>query len=473
MAFLTKIIVYITSIILLVSPGNTFTEGVVGQPRSFFPSQLETQADKTISKLIYRGLFKYDIYGELVPDLAEGWEVSEDGLVYTVTLKVNQKWHDASPITSDDIIYTSSKVPALTGVATDRVDDKTVRFTLPNKFSPFLSLLTVGIMKVNTEENESPLNPIGNGDFKVISVNHSGPIVKEVILYNLNDNEDIRKLAFRFYSNEDELDMAARLGEITGFLALDKHDLENFNELQFPLQSVHYALFLNLRRDTFKDIEFRKKLRAALPMEYIVGDDGVLVQGPIRKNVFTDEQIPVDHFDDSLAEEALGYNFTITIPDLPAHKETAKKVKGIWEDKFNVEIEIKAVDPEKINDEVIASRDFDVLLYGQEVGRDPDRYVYWHSTQTEAPNLNITGFQHVRADRALEEGRNVTDPTDRRVHYHEFQSVIEEQVPAIFLYHPFVKYYVSEYFTGIGEKYTFTATDRFLDFSNWKRIETN
>ena len=144
-----------------------------------------------------------------------------------------------------------------------------------------------------------------------------------------------------------------------------------------------------------------------------------------------------------------------------------------WKSKFNLDIEIIKIAPEKIVNEVITTRDYDVLLYGQEVGRDPDRYVYWHSTQSEAPNLNITGFKHVRADRALEEGRNVTDFSERKVHYSEFQSVMEEQVPAIFLYHPYVKYYVNESYEGLGEKFTFTLADRFLDFSNWKRIETN
>jgi peptide/nickel transport system substrate-binding protein len=151
----------------------------------------------------------------------------------------------------------------------------------------------------------------------------------------------------------------------------------------------------------------------------------------------------------------------------------AREVREIWEDKFHLNIEIKTVPPERMLDEVIATRNFQILLYGQEVSRDPDRYVYWHSTQTEHPNMNLTGFKHVRADRALEEGRNETDFTERKIHYNEFQNVVDEQVPAIFLYHPYVKYYVSEYFEGIGDKYTFSLADRFLDFANWKRIETN
>jgi peptide/nickel transport system substrate-binding protein len=161
------------------------------------------------------------------------------------------------------------------------------------------------------------------------------------------------------------------------------------------------------------------------------------------------------------------------VPKIKAQRDLAEQIKAIWEDKLDIKVEVNEIDPSEFAEKVINSRDFEVALYGQEIGRDPDRYVNWHSTQKDAPGLNISGFEQVRADRALEEGRNEIDNEKRIVHYNEFQKVIEDQVPAIFLYHPFVKYYVTKYFEGIGEKYTFTPTDRFLDFNNWKRIITN
>ena len=124
--------------------------------------------------LVYRCLFKYDIYGGTVPDLAETWQVSDDGLVYTIKLKDNQLWTNGKKINSDDLIYTSFKVTDLSGVATDKVDDMTVRYTLPNKYSPFLSLLTVGIMPQDSEENNDPLHPITSGDFRVAGNERSG-----------------------------------------------------------------------------------------------------------------------------------------------------------------------------------------------------------------------------------------------------------------------------------------------------------
>jgi ABC-type transport system substrate-binding protein len=85
----------------------------------------------------------------------------------------------------------------------------------------------------------------------------------------------------------------------------------------------------------------------------------------------------------------------------------------------------------------------------------------------------LSGFEHVRSDRALEEGRNELDYEKRVVHYNEFQKVTFEQVPVIFLYHPYAHYYMSKNIEGIGQKNTFTATDRFIDFANWQRVQTN
>src|SRR3989338_2760643 len=121
MNILEKIIYEIAAFILAISPSTNYVEGVIGQPRSFLPHQTQTQTDKTITSLIYRAL---------VPDLADSWIISDDGIIYTIKMKEGQTWTDGSPITSDDLIYTSFKSPELFGVATDKVDDLTVRYIL-------------------------------------------------------------------------------------------------------------------------------------------------------------------------------------------------------------------------------------------------------------------------------------------------------------------------------------------------------
>lgn len=474
MNFITTLILSLTTFLSGISPlVPNFTEGMTGQPRSFLPSQVETKSDETISSLIYRSLFRYDIYGSLVPDLVDTWEISDDALVYTVKLKENQYWSNGKPITSDDLIYTSFKVQNLSGVATDKVDDHTVRFTLPNKYSPFLSLLTVGIMPENAEEEMDPLNPVSSGPFKIIRVERNGPVIKQVSLLHEDPNMNIRRLSFRFYANEDELVTAAKLGEIDAFLSSKQRELDNFYVYKYPLQGVYYSLFFNLREEKLQDTELRQNLEKALPLDKLTFDLGISVQGPISRNTFTDRALDFDKYDEDVIADYSDISVTIVVPDIRAHERLADAIENLWEDKFDISVNVDTVDPDQIFSDIIEPRNFEILLYGQEIGRDPDRYVNWHSTQTASPGLNLSGFEQVRADRALEEGRNEPDSLQRTIHYNEFQKVVYEEVPAIFLYHPFANYYVSKYVQGIGEKYTFTLKDRFLDFSNWSRVKTN
>ncbi len=473
MNIIRNILFYIASFMISIWPMETHIEGIVGQPQSFLPSKAQTQNDKTISQLIYRGLFKYDIYGVLKPDLADSYKVSEDGLTYTIKLKEGQKWSNGVEITSDDLIYTAFKVPDLAGVATDKVDRYTVRYTLPNRFSPFLSMLTVGIMPDEAEEKQNPLRPLSNGKFRVVSVEKDGPAIKKVVLYNNHTEDEIRKLVFRYYSNEDELITAAKLAEIDAFMHSETLELDRFENHEFPLQGVYYGLFFNLRREKLQDLEFRQKLTEVLPVKKITSSLGIPVEGAISRSTYTDKGVDFYPYNEDFIPEYVDKTISFIVPDIKKHKALASQIEDYWENNLGINVVVTSKETEEIREEIIPSRDFEVVLYGQQVGRDPDRYINWHSTQSEPPGLNITGFNQVKADRALEEGRALLDQQQRQLHYSVFQETLMENKPAVFLYHPFVNYYVSNEIVGIGEKYTFDVWDRFRDFANWDKLTLN
>lgn len=457
------------SLVYLLIPGKTFVEGVVGQPASFVPAKAVSDTDKTISRMLYRGLFRYDNFGTLIPDLAETWTTSDGGLVYTITIKDNQYWSDGSKISSDDLIYTAFKASNLSGVATDKIDERTVRYTLPNKFSPFLSMMTLGVMKNGSLENSQGLYSSTSGPFRVASVKQKGDVVKRVILIN-SDNSAIKQISFRFYASAQELETAYKLGEIHAFLLQDNQEYnkeDNETLYQYPVQSVYYALFFNLRNEANKDSTKRTNMAKTLNIKDIIGPYGIPVEGAISRNFYTNDKFKADKYDDLANFDFSANPIAIDVPSTPALVEIAQKIQSVWEEKLKTNVTIRKHSTEEIKNKVIEPRFFDILLFGQEVGRDPDRYVNWHSTQAPSPGLNLSGFSNVRADRALEEGRNELDQDARRKHYDEFQRIIYEQTPAIFLHHPYMNYYVSNRVKGIGEKYTFTSADRFLDFNNW------
>ena len=83
--------------------GGSFTEGVIGEPRHINPLLSQTNdADRDLVSLIYSGLLKYNENGKLIPALAKSYEISSDGLNYTIYLKDNVLWHDGQKLTADD-----------------------------------------------------------------------------------------------------------------------------------------------------------------------------------------------------------------------------------------------------------------------------------------------------------------------------------------------------------------------------------
>ncbi|HET6846847.1 MAG TPA: ABC transporter substrate-binding protein, partial [Anaerolineales bacterium] len=140
----------LTPVLPEAAPGGVYTEAVVGSLGRLNPLlDWNNVADRDADRLIFSGLVKFDSRGLPQPDLAESWGVSADGTIYNFTLRPNAVWHDGVPVTSDDVIFTigliksSSLFPAdiksLWGqIDVKQLDDKNLKFTLPEPFAPFL-----------------------------------------------------------------------------------------------------------------------------------------------------------------------------------------------------------------------------------------------------------------------------------------------------------------------------------------------
>src|SRR5690606_26955447 len=124
------------------------------------------------------------------------------------------------------------------------------------------------------------------------------PIIQEIELQNQNKDEDIERLKFRYYANEEELVTAAQLGEVQAFIADREHELENFSPYRFPQQGVYFALFFNLRNEKLQGLELRQRLRSSLDIEALTHQLGIGVEGPISRSEYTNEELTYDYFVD-------------------------------------------------------------------------------------------------------------------------------------------------------------------------------
>ncbi|MBI3081244.1 MAG: peptide-binding protein, partial [candidate division NC10 bacterium] len=97
----------------------------------------------------------------------------------------------------------------------------------------------------------------------------------------------------------------------------------------------------------------------------------------------------------------------------------------------------------------IRKRDFEAIILGWGLGLDPDQYEIWHSSKTGPDPLNHISYSNPEVDRLLESGRRTFNQERRKAIYREFQRVLAEDQPVVFLYVPDALMAVSSRIHGI------------------------
>ncbi|MCZ2846088.1 MAG: ABC transporter substrate-binding protein, partial [Candidatus Bathyarchaeota archaeon] len=194
---------YLASTKEIPAEGGTLKEIIVGQPQSLNPlfSPLN-EADRDVSELIFAGLLKYNSDGKVVKDLAKDFKRSKDGLNYEFTLKDNIFWSDGREITTQDVLFTMQSIrdPEVQSplriiwqdIKIELKDNKTIKFTLPNAYPPFLENFTVKILPYHVFQEVSPQDLILHPPENLTS---SGPF--EVKVIEEDEEKNIKKIVLR------------------------------------------------------------------------------------------------------------------------------------------------------------------------------------------------------------------------------------------------------------------------------------
>ncbi len=152
--------------------------------------------------------------------------------------------------------------------------------------------------------------------------------------------------------------------------------------------------------------------------------------------------------------------------DTPEYQQAAQLVAGFWQD-LGILTEISYVRPKDLSRDILRERSYDVLLYGVIIGSDPDQYPFWHSSQVAYPGLNLSQYINRSADDLLVKAREATDTAIIADVYRQFQQLILDDIPAIFLYTPIYRYATVEEIRGIDVSRIFQPADRFANITEW------
>ena len=509
--------------------GGSYTEGLVGEPQFINPLYaIQSDVNQDLASLIYSGLMRWDPQEGFVPDLAQSLTVNEDGTVYTLKIREGAKFHNGDDVRARDVLFTINAIqnPSYRSPLADQFynvtvvqeDDTSVSFILEKAFAPFVQYLTVGILPASLWAEIVPQNaplaalnvqPVGSGpyEFAEFTKDKRGSIRS----YTLKRNDDyygqapyIEELTFKFYPDVLALQDAlanknVEGASIVGYEAREEVASNRNVELVEPFIPRETVLYFNQNLNVaLKDTVVRQAIQKAIDKASLVtevyGDAARVIHAPILPNMLGYDETLTDVYDPSTANTLLmqaGYTpveetgirllksslqtekelgktlrFTLTTPDLPDLRLVAEKIQSNLKT-VGIEVELNFVSSDLVATDVIAPRNFEILLAPILLEADPDPYPFWHSSQSKGSGLNLTGYSNPEVDTLLSEARALTDATTRADTYKQFQQLLAKDAPAVYLYQSTYGYALSKKVQHPEIRSIITPSDRFPDIAQW------
>ena len=515
----------------ITAKGGSINEGVIGLPRYINPVLAFTDVDKDLTNLIYSGLMKYSngkiiedlaekysiskdglIYSFTLKDntrFHDGTLLTTDDIEFTI-----QKIQDSnlkSPYAVDWVNITVKKI-----------NQKEIQFILKQPYSPFLTNTTIGIIPKHIWKNveasqfifsQYNLEPIGSGPFKLNAIyrdNGGVPQYYNLISFNkyYNNEAFLSSISIHFYPNEKALIEAYDARKIETLAGVSPLEIARIasttpsvNILSTALPRIFGIFFNQNNSPVLANKEIRQALDISINKEEIIKKVlygyGVIIDSPLPINIInstssinTNGKIDNKINNKEKAKEILNeagwlinsngilekkdkktnqiqiLEFSIATADNQEFKQIAEILKTEWES-IGAKVTIKVFEYGDLSQNIIKTRKYDALLFGELIGKDIDLYAFWHSSQRNSPGLNVSLYTNSKVDKILEDARVTLDEKERLILFDSFQKIIKDEIPAVFLYSPQYTYIIPDKLKGINFGPVTNPSDRFNDIETW------
>lgn len=415
---------------------------------------------KTVMDQIFDGLLDVDEDGNLVADLAESYEISEDGLTYIFKLKEGVKFHDGSDFSADDVYYTYDKLSGLSSgepmsskfsviKEMEVVSPTEITMTLDAVNNSFIYLQNQPIVKKDYEDNQT--KPVGTGPYKFVSYTPGeGMVMERFDDYHRKDHiAKIKQVNVVRIADNQALVMALNNGEVDLASKLTADELtqvsESTDSYSHP-QNLVQLLGLNNKVKPFDDIRVRQAIAHAIDkdelIEAVAGGKASKIYSsfsPALKDYYNDleEMYPTDveKAKELLAEAGYpdGISFKMTVPsDYKFHMDTAELIQAQLK-KAGINATIDPIEFSTWLDRVYKDKDYETTIAGFIGYTDPirvlDRYV---STNDK----NYLNYESEDYDKAISNAMATLDRDELIKNVKEAQEIISRDCAAVFLQDP-------------------------------------
>lgn len=453
--------------------GGTITIGHSSRPSIINPILTSETISVSLMNLIFSELVEFDGSGRPVPGVAESWEVSDDGLVWTFYLRDDVRFHDGHPLTAHDVEFTYRSIMDPRNLSTlaeqykliDEMEtegDYVFRVKLKYPFAPFIYRVGCPIaprhLLENSDLRNTPFNrrPVGSGPFKLTDWTEDDTIILDANgEYFLEGRPILDRLIFKAYPDRKSALKAISSGKMDMALDLAASDLMFIGKhgafRAFPTSSSsYYAVIFNLSDPLFKDIGARKALDHAIDKDSIIKNQlkgySRICTGPFGVGSWAyNPNVQPTFYDTEMARELLekaGWRDTdgdgvldkngkpleisLTVPNISDSLERIAVAIKAQLVKAGIRVKIEYSDRPELN-----GTPFQALLVKLSIGADPDyESGLWHSKST---NSNLALYENSAVDDLLELGRRTGDLEERKAIYHKVHEIIHDDYPAIFL----------------------------------------
>lgn len=459
--------------------GGVFVRALTKEPQGYNPNAAPDNAAYQIHQNISNKLLKINGNDQVVPDIAESWEFSEDGKVLTFKLH-EAKWHDGEDFTADDVKWTFDTILAEEGFASasleditevNVIDDRTVEFVLEQPNAGILGSIAWQGTYIMPEHiyagtdwltNEANQNPIGTGPFKFVEHKPG-----ESITLTRNDDffGDVAKLdevkyvimpdgatAYQAWLNgeiddggsipEEEKD---GLRDNPDYIEIEKswpnksYFCFNVKEGKFADPLVREAVLYGIDLDDIFNRAYKgvgKNQEYFIPWQYdwALNEDVKSPERDIEKAKSLLEQAGYE-------ADADGYYFETTLDTFPGWDETFPIFQSQFKE-FGIKLNHNSMDDATYDKKVLEDQDFELTCLGGYIG--PDISSISNRIGTDG-FMNYGLYSSEEMDALLEEGLRTTDEAERAVPYQKIQELLRKDLPVVYFRDMFATDFLKSY----------------------------
>jgi peptide/nickel transport system substrate-binding protein len=468
--------------------GGTLNYGEYGRPATLDPITSNEMISLRITELIFNGLVGINEKQEIVPELAEKWERSADGRVYTFFLRKDVSWHpkegeDPKPFTADDVVFTYKimmhprtitplKVRYEFIESVEKIDDHTVKFTLKRPILNALAKFSFKIIPKHGPSNPNYLtrddpfvqNPIGTGPYILKSVTPE----REIILA-ANDNyfkgrPHLDQFIAKPFADQNIMTQALMFNAIDMIVLVNPRDIPEIQgDKRFILQpynALSYSFFgYNVRNPLLADKRVRKAFTYAVNRQEMLDSffngQGTVISGPFAPGSWAynlDVQpLPYDPEKAKALLQEAGFSrgadgimqkdgkklaLSLKVP-IEKESEAVKRVVLAFKNylkNIGVDINVEFKEWQAWKEDVFLEHDFDVMFASWVFDDSADISSLFHSGEIGPWKNNFGGYSNPEVDSLINESKLTLDHEKRRTINRKLHAILADENPYTFLW---------------------------------------